>query len=81
LGEGGWRGGVKRGRRLGFGRVVGGRGVDEGGRSVDNTKGSEAGKQGGDVAGVRDSEGAVSTVVGKGETEKIRGDGVDFDMI
>ncbi len=73
--------GVKRGRRLGCGRAVGGRGVDAGGSSVFNTKGSEAGEQGGDVAGIGDSEGAVGTVVGKGEAEKRRSDRVDFYVV
>ncbi len=65
MGGGSWRGGVKRGRRLGFARTIGRRGVDEGGGGVGNTIGSEAGKQGGDVPGIRDSEGAIKTVVGK----------------
>ena len=46
-------------------RTIGGRGVDEGGGGVGNTMGSEAGKKGGDVPGIRNSEGASKTVVSK----------------
>ena len=63
MGGGGWRGGVKRGGRLGFVRTIGGRGVDEGGGGVGNTLGSEAGKKGLYVVRIRDSESAVETVV------------------
>jgi hypothetical protein len=69
---------------LAWERVAGGRrreGCIRKGGSLGNTKGSEAGEQGGDVAGIGDSEGAVGTVVGKGETEKRRGDGVGFYVV
>ncbi len=65
MGGGGWGGGAKRGRRLGFARTIRRRGVDERGGGVGNTMGSEAGKQSGDVFRIRDSESAVKTVVGK----------------
>jgi hypothetical protein len=48
---------------------------------VFNTKGSEAGEQGGDVAGIGNSEGAVGTVVGKGEAEKRRSERVGFYVV
>ncbi len=46
-----------------------------------NTMRSEAGKQGGDVARIGDSESTTGAVMGEGKAEKGRGDGVSFDVI
>ena len=63
------------------GRAVGGRGVDEGRGSVSDPIGTETGKKGGDVVGVRDRECAVGAVVGKCEAKKRRSDGMSFYMV
>jgi hypothetical protein len=81
LGWFGWRGGVKRGRGLGFARPVRWRVVDGRGGSVGNTMRSEAGKQGEDVARVGDRESTVGAIVGEGKAEKGRSDWVGFDVI
>jgi hypothetical protein len=43
--------------------------------------GTETGKKGGDVVGVRDRECAVGAVVGKCEAKKRRSDGMSFYMV
>ena len=57
------------------------RGVEERRGSVSDPIGTEAGKKGGDVVGVRDRECAVGAVVGKCEAQEGRSDGMSFDMV
>ena len=61
--------------------AVGGRGVDEGRGSVSYPIGTEAGKKGGDVVGVRDRECAIGAVVSKCEAKEGRSDGMSFYMV
>ena len=61
--------------------AVGGRGVDEGRGSVSDPIGTETGKKGGDVVGVRDRECAIGAVVSKCEAKEGRSDGMSFYMV
>ncbi len=58
--------------------AVGRRGVDEGRGSMSDPIGTEVGKKGGDVVGVRDGECAVGAVVGKCKAKEGRSDGVSL---
>jgi hypothetical protein len=80
LGGGGWGGDIVSGR-LRQSRAVGRGGVNSRGGSRFDAEGSEAEKEGVNVAGVRKADGTGDAVMVDGEAKKFGGDGMRLNVV